>query len=137
VCGAIRRHQQPAGAAHKGDQGHTYKRKLQERAQARKLGILEPTWEEFYGDDEGSEAKPFEEFFVQDNEDMDIFSDMQPAELELFRDQTFYQPLPPLGGAGEEIFDLKDYDSRSTGYGYSTDLLANASAGQGSFNNVQ
>ncbi len=41
-----------------------------------RLGILEPTWEEFYGDDEGSEAKPFEEFFVQDNEDMDIFSDM-------------------------------------------------------------
>lgn len=116
----------------------TYKRKLQERAMARKLGIQEPTWEEFYGDDDG-EPKPFEEFFVQDNEEMDIFADMQDAEVELFRDQTFFQPLPPLGGAaGDDMFDLNNYElSGKTGYGYSTDLLANAAAGQGGFNNAQ
>lgn len=38
-----------------------YKLRLQERAQIRKLKIVEPTWEDFYGLEEDS--RPFEEYF--------------------------------------------------------------------------
>jgi hypothetical protein len=42
----------------------------------RRMGLLEPTWEEFYGED--GEPKPFEDFFAKDEEeDIDIYlSDM-------------------------------------------------------------
>lgn len=49
----------------------THKRRLRERAEARKLGIIEPVWDELYGDD--TEAKPFDEFFSRDDEELDIF----------------------------------------------------------------
>lgn len=48
-----------------------YKRRQRERAEARKLGLVEPVWDELYGDD--TEAKPFDEFFSRDDEELDIF----------------------------------------------------------------
>ena len=49
----------------------TYKRRQRERAEARKLRLVDPTWEELYGED--SEARPFDEFFARDDEELDIF----------------------------------------------------------------
>ncbi|KAI8470491.1 MAG: hypothetical protein J3K34DRAFT_521278 [Monoraphidium minutum] len=52
----------------------TYKRKLQERAQARRLGIVEPTWDEFYGENSlfDNGMGPFDDFF-RSHDDIDIF----------------------------------------------------------------
>jgi len=52
----------------------TYKRRQRERAEARKLRLVDPTWEELYGED--SEARPFDEFFARDDEELDIFEDI-------------------------------------------------------------
>ena len=52
-----------------------YKRKLQERAQARRLGIVDPTWDEFYGENslfDGGMA-PFDDFFRSPDDDLDVF----------------------------------------------------------------
>jgi hypothetical protein len=85
-----------------------YKRKLAERAQARKLKIEQPTWSDAYGHDD--EPKPFEEFFRKGAEadDMDIFGDMSPfggaADTELLLGNLdaggFYGPLAGGGYVG-------------------------------------
>lgn len=85
-----------------------YKRKLAERAMARKLKIEQPTWSDAYGHDD--EPKPFEEFFRKGAEadDMDIFGDMSPfggaADTELLLGNLdaggFYGPLAGGGYVG-------------------------------------
>jgi hypothetical protein len=85
-----------------------YKRKLAERAQARKLKIEQPTWQDAYGHDD--EPRPFEEFFRKGAEadDMDIFGDMSPfggaADTELLLGNLdaggFYGPLAGGGYVG-------------------------------------
>jgi hypothetical protein len=85
-----------------------YKRKLADRAMARKLKIEQPTWSDAYGHDD--EPKPFEEFFRKGAEadDMDIFGDMSPfggaADTELLLGNLdaggFYGPLAGGGYVG-------------------------------------
>jgi len=60
---------------HKESKIETYKRKLQERAQARRLGIVDPTWDEFYGENSLYEngMPPFDDFFRSPDDDLDVF----------------------------------------------------------------
>jgi len=57
------------------------KRKLFEKAQARKMGIEEPSWEEVYGENQ-DEAKPFDEYFCKPGDGDEAFdptTDSLPA----------------------------------------------------------
>ncbi|KAF6260360.1 plastid/chloroplast ribosomal protein S21 [Scenedesmus sp. NREL 46B-D3] len=100
----------------------TYKRKLAERAQARKLGIEEPTWDEFYGPAILEEAKPFDEFFVHTTDmEMDV-----------------YQELPLLDGGyynqlDGQLYDLSNYNDKNFQAGY----INNGSQDQGGYINQQ
>jgi len=94
-----------------------YKRRLQERAQIRKLKIVEPTWEEFYGLEE--ESRPFEEYFRYGEYVDDIF----------FRTND---PMPNLVD-----FNMEGYNFNAGGYnagGYNGDpYSSNFNAGQGGY----
>eukprot|EP00195_Chlamydomonas_chlamydogama_P007077 CAMPEP_0202894786 /NCGR_PEP_ID=MMETSP1392-20130828/4108_1 /ASSEMBLY_ACC=CAM_ASM_000868 /TAXON_ID=225041 /ORGANISM="Chlamydomonas chlamydogama, Strain SAG 11-48b" /LENGTH=192 /DNA_ID=CAMNT_0049579577 /DNA_START=57 /DNA_END=635 /DNA_ORIENTATION=- len=58
-----------------------YKRRLRERHEARKLGLVEPTWEEAYGED--VDPKPFDEFFARDP-DNELYGDFPLPNDEFF-----------------------------------------------------
>jgi len=76
-----------------------YKRKLQERAQARKLGIVEPTWEEFYGLEE--ESRPFEEYFrYGEFVDDSIFTSRMNDPMPNLMDFSMTMEGYSVGGAG-------------------------------------
>ncbi|KAF8073168.1 rpsU [Scenedesmus sp. PABB004] len=80
----------------------TYKRKLAERAQARKLKIEEPTWEEFYGENV-EEAKPFDEFFSKPgDEEEELYLSGFTADL----------PLLDAGYYEGPMYDLSSYEAQ-------------------------
>ena len=87
-----------------------------EPAQARRLGIVEPTWDEFYGENslfEGGMA-PFDDFFRSPDDDLDVYDNSMPILESLdyqgmgFNDnaswgyQGGYQPNSAYGGAQQQ-----------------------------------
>ncbi|KAI8466983.1 MAG: plastid ribosomal protein S21 [Monoraphidium minutum] len=114
----------------------TYKRKLQERAQARRLGILEPTWDEFYGENSlfDNGTAPFDDFFKSPDDDFDVFDNNSMPILDALDSTAYdtgswgyqggYQPnaygaaqQPPApggapGAAQGDTFDLSAYEQQ-------------------------
>ncbi|WIA29653.1 hypothetical protein OEZ86_012139 [Tetradesmus obliquus] len=101
----------------------TYKRKLAERAQVRKLGIEEPTWDDFYGPATVEEAKPFDEFFSHTTDmEADMYQDLPLI------DSSYY------GQALEgQLYDLSNFSGQSFTPGY----INNAGQDQGGYINQQ
>ncbi|GBF99995.1 30S ribosomal protein S21 [Raphidocelis subcapitata] len=101
---------------HKESKIETYKRKLQERARARKLDIVDPTWEEFYGDNSlfDNGMPPFDDFFRSPEDDLDVFDNNSMPILEAldyngmnFESSTWgyqggYQPSSAYGGQQQQ-----------------------------------
>eukprot|EP00877_Chromochloris_zofingiensis_P001380 jgi/Chrzof1/11242/Cz05g29050.t1 len=119
---------------HKESKIEEYARRLEERIQARKLRLVEPTWEEFYGKDD--EPKPFDHYFnMKDEDDLEIFDNMDAGlltDIPLFTEGAFGSS--DMFGMGQYARNTNKFGNQQGGYIYQGGYI---NQNQGGNNNQQ